>query len=174
MGTNSALVMLIDKITSALDSGNFVLGVFLDFSKAFDTVDHSILLKKLHHLGIRGNSYNWINDYLSRRKQFVMYNNYNSSMKKIQCGVPQGSILGPLLFLLYLNDISNVAPEICKILYADDTNLFFSDRNIDVLYDKMNRELSAIMEWLICNKLSLNVEKTQYILFSSGKKKVTI
>ena len=98
-----ALMVLTDKLIRSLENGEFVIGVYLEFSKAFDTVDHEILLSKLSHYGIRGNCLNWFQSYLSNRKQFVTYNGVSSPVNRITCGVPQGSILGPLLFLLYIN-----------------------------------------------------------------------
>ena len=127
MGTNTAMIILIDKIASAPDNGNNVIGVFSDFPKAFDTVDHTTLFKKkLQKLGIRGLAYAWIKSYLTNRKQFVSFNNVTSSSKPITCGVPQGSILGSLLFLLYIN-IVNVSPLLFTILYADDRNFFLTE-----------------------------------------------
>ena len=106
--TNLALIYLVDKISNSLDTGEYVLELFLDFTKAFDTVSHAILLQKLEHLGVRGISLNWFESYLSNRSQYVDHSGISSEPQYIHCGVPQGSILGPLLFLLYINDLSYV------------------------------------------------------------------
>ena len=123
--THMALIVLIDKISEALENGDCVIGIFLDFSKAFDTVDHVILLQKLYFYGIHDITLSWFENYLSNRKQYVTYNGIVSNTEKITCGVPQGSILGPLLFLLYINDLSTVSEACMSILFADDTNMFF-------------------------------------------------
>ena len=170
--TSIALMILVDKITKALHSGEYVLGVFIDFSKAFDTVNHEILLRKLHFYGITGTAYKWFASYLHDRSQYVTYNNTSSSKKPISCGVPQGSILGPLLFLLYINDIANISDILYLILFADDTNAFLSGKNINQMISTMNVELEKLSIWLYANKLSLNVAKTHFIIFRSiGMKK---
>ena len=167
--TYLAHLILLDRITKSLDNGETALGIYLDFSKAFDTVNHEILLKKLHHYGIRGNAYAWFQSYLSGRVQYVTYNNVQSSPKPIKCGVPQGSILGPLLFLIYINDLPNVCDHSMPFLFADDTHLFSSGKDIEKLYEVANEELNAIAEWLKVNRLSLNVKKTHYMVFTNAK-----
>ena len=166
-----ALMVLTDKLIRSLENGEFVIGVYLDFSKAFDTVDHEILLSKLSHYGIRGNCLNWFQSYLSNRKQFVTYNGVSSPVNRITCGVPQGSILGPLLFLLYINDLGNMCSSTTSILFADDTNIFKIGNNLKEMEDELNSELSKISIWLRANKLSLNIGKTHFMLFSNKKRR---
>ena len=129
-GTNLVLAILIDKIMCSLERGEIVLGVFLDFTKAFDTVNHVILLEKLYKYGIRGTTHKWFVSYLSKRQQYVSYNTVSSDYNNIHCGVPQGSIIGPLLFLLYINDMVNVSDVLFPILFADDSNVFINGKNI--------------------------------------------
>ena len=119
--TQHVIITLVDRITSSLDSGDLVIGVFLDLKKAFDTVDHHILIKKLFSYGIRGNTLKWFQSYLTDRSQFVTYDGIESKVLPIKYGVPQGSILGPLLFIIYMNDLFNVSNFLFTILYADDT-----------------------------------------------------
>jgi len=116
----------------------------------------------LEHYGIRGIALEWFKSYLSNRKQFVEYNNSKSSLKEITCGVPQGSILGPLLFLLYVNDISNVSKLLHFILFADDTNIFLSDHNLDSLISIANNELCKLTKWFLANRLTVNVTKSNF------------
>ena len=116
-----ALTTLVDRISNALDKSEYFIGVFLDFSKAFDTVNFETLYSKLECYGIRGAALEWIKNYLYERKQFVVFDEQKSDMLKIQCGVPQRSILGPLLFLLYVNDIANVSNVLFPLLFAGDT-----------------------------------------------------
>ena len=167
--TCKALITLIDKISAALDNGEIVVGLFLDFSKAFDTVDHKILLNKLFHYGIQDIPLKWFKSYSSKRYQYVTYNNHKSTNKFIQCGVPQGSILGPLLFLLYINNLSAVC--CLNIMFADDTNMFVAGNDINAVCSQLNDDLGLVQEWLACNKLSLNVKKTHYMVFTPRNKK---
>lgn len=120
-----AVIDLVNKITEAVNNDKNTAGVFLDLSKAFDTIDHSILLDKLNHYGFRGIANDWFKDYLSNRNQYVSYNGVSSTKSKIICGVPQGSILGPLLFILYVNDIHLVTNSLDVISFADDTKKKF-------------------------------------------------
>ena len=117
-------------------TGKYGVGVFLDLKKAFDTVDHKILLAKLKQYGIRGNTHRWFESYLSNRKQYVEYNNFKSDIKTIKHGVPQGSILGPLLFIIYMNDFSRSSDPLFSILFADDTSVFIEGTNFEKIYLK--------------------------------------
>ena len=145
--TSLALIHLYDKISAAIDNREYTIGIFLDLSKAFDTVNHKILLDKLEHYGIRGMALEWFKSYLANRKQFVQYNGHCSLTQNIKCGVPQGSILGPLLFLLYINDLCEVSDALELILFADDTNVFFSHKNPEILMHNVNVELSKLTCW---------------------------
>ena len=170
--THMVLITLIDKITEAMDQGELVIGIFLDFSKAFDSVDHGILLQKLELYGVQDIALKWFDSYLSNRLQYVTYNNAKSDKENAKCGVPQGSILGPLLFLLYINDLTTVTTTSLSVLFADDTYIFLSGKNLQSMSMTLNQQLTAIYEWLCCNKLSLNVLKTHYMIFTPQNKKV--
>jgi len=170
--TYMALVDLIDKITNEIDNKKFSLGIFIDLSKAFDTINHTILLNKLNLYGIRGVANNWFRSYLHNRLQYVHLQNSNSSKLTVKCGVPQGSILGPLLFLIHINDITKVSNILNIIMFADDTNLFLSDTNLANLINTANFEVNKISTWFKANKLSLNISKTNYIVFRTKYKSI--
>ena len=162
---NVSIARLLKNVVEGIDSGNFGLCVFLDLKKAFDLVNHNILLKKLHFYGIRGIANNLIKSYLSNRSSFVSLNGVDSRLSEISIGVPQGSTLGPLLFLVYINDIVNSSHLFKFNLFADDTSIFYMDKNLTTLYSTVNAELELVADWVKANKLCLNTTKTVYLLF---------
>ena len=164
---NHALVSMTDTIKNSLDNRKFGCGIFLDLQKAFDTVNHSILLMKLEKYGIRGPALEWFKSYLSDREQYVTVNGSSSSCLNVTCGVPQGSVLGPLLFLIFINDLPNSTSVLSFYLFADDTNIYFEAENLDKLQRIVNNELKKVKQWLDVNKLSLNSDKTNFIIFKS-------
>ena len=125
-----SLNILVDKIITSLNNGDYTIGLFLDFKKAFDTINHGILINKLEMYGIRGTANKWIESYLTDRYQFVEYDRVSSSKKKIICGVPQGSILGALLFLIYINDLAKISTKLFTLMFADDTSIFISGNDL--------------------------------------------
>jgi len=149
------------------------MGIYLDPQKAFDTVNHSILLRKLNIYGVRGTVLNWFTSYLSNRKQYVAMSKYESLFETVSCGVPQGSVLGPLLFLIYINDIQFAVLDAKLKLFADDTNLFLHDSDSVKLFLRANICMSQLCEWFKVNKLSLNLDKTCYSIFGSNHKNMT-
>ena len=153
--TQQAIITLIDKITKSLDNGDIVISLFIDLKKAFDTVDHRILLRKLYAYGIRGTMLKWIESYLSGRTQYVVFDGQESEIHGVQCGVPQGSILGPLLFILYMNDICNVSDIFFAIMYADDTSLVVNGKDLNTLIQLLNAALIDLCTWFKANRLSL-------------------
>ena len=167
MSTVHAALELTESISDSIDSKQHCAGVFIDLKKAFDTVDHKLLVEKLSFYGVRGIANTWLENYLMNRKQYVVVDNQASRMQFIKCGVPQGSVLGPVLFLLFINDICNVSNLLKFVLFADDTNIFCSNENVEVLQDTLNRELAKLFVWFSINKLSLNLGKTNYMLFRS-------
>ena len=167
--TEQALAYTFERITLELDRGNCVVGLFLDLKKAFDTVHHEILLQKLYHYGIRGGTHTLLKSYLANRTQVVLLNNHKSSLQSCHFGVPQGSILGPLFFLVYINDLVNSLSHTYPILYADDTNIFISGNNLNCMTNRFNADLESLSEWLKTNRLSLNLSKTHSMIFSTNR-----
>ena len=142
--------------------------VFLDLAKAFDTVSHNILLKKLELYGLKGVTLDWFSSYLSdRQQQCVVVEGCVSKPQLISCGVPQGSILGPLLFLIYINDLPGCLLHTKAHMYADDTTIYASSVSTAELYAKVNNDLTRVMNWLLVNKLSLNVTKAEYMFLTT-------
>ena len=171
--TYHPILNLLNQITTENDkpTKNYTVSVFIDLSKAFDTISHKLLLKKLERLGIRGTANLWFKNYLSDRKQYMDIDDIKSDFESIACGVPQGSILGPILFLIYVNDISRCTS--CHVLsFADDTTISLSGTNIVDLYNTMNQELEHINQWFQSNKLCLNVKKTKHIVFRPVNSKI--
>ena len=163
--TSHALIHMTEAIRSALDSGSVTCGIFVDFQKAFDTVNHDILLKKLEHYGFRGVINNWFRSYLTDRKQKVVINGFESESKILPHGVPQGSVLGPILFLIYINDLNRCIKYSTTYHFADDTNLLHISKDYKSLQKKVNYDLFSLHKWLTANKISLNEGKTELIYF---------
>ena len=167
--TDSCLIHLLDFIRGNNDKGLYTGMIMLDLQKAFDTVDHTILCDKLEGIGVL--SVNWFKSYLSDRIQYVSLKGQVSDPCNVSCGVPQGSILGPLLFLLYVNDMSTSIDEDCKLLlYADDSAILFVHKDVDFISVKLGKVLEKCSDWLIDNRLSLHLGKTECMLFGPPRK----
>ena len=170
--TELALCHCVEKISKAIDSRKFGCGIFIDLQKAFDTVDHNILLSKLDFYGVRGISLDWFRSFLLNRFQSVSISGFKSKLRCIFHGVPQGSVLGPLLFLLYINDLSNAIPYADLNLFADDTFLFDCDFSLKSLNKRANIDLKLLTHWLNANKISLNRSKTELMIFKPKRKTI--
>ena len=170
--TEHASVYFTDKIRKAMDSGLFTGAIYIDLSKAFDTISHSTLIDKLPDFGITGISQDWFSNYLFGRYQLVTYKGQQSSLEPIFCGVPQGSILGPLLFLLHFNDVTTALSNCQIVKYADDTVIFYSHKDIEKIEQVLNEELSHITKWLQENELIVNTKKgkTEVMIFGTGRR----
>ena len=172
--TIHAVQTAIHSVTKALDTSYQCMGIFIDFSKAFDTIQHNILLDKLYHYGVRGIAHKLISSYLSNRKQFVYYDNEcYSADDDISVGVPQGSVLGPLFFILYVNDIISCAESSVEfVLFADDTNIFIYAPTTEELYCKANKVLCQLKSYIDANYLHINLKKSKYIHFRSNRQNI--
>ncbi len=167
--TSLAILDLQSELINNIENKLYSCSVVLDFSQAFDKVNHNILLEKLQHYGFRGIAYSWFKSYLSKRTQIVAINGVNASELTINCGVPQGSVLGPLLFLIYINDIYQSSQILQFRLFADDISILLANKKLDILEQIMNTELQKVSAWLLANKLSLNISKSNFLLISSRK-----
>ena len=170
--TEHALLCIIDKIQKAIENRNYSCGIFLDFSKAFDTIDRTILIKKLEYYGIRGVAKKWFISYLSNRRQIVTVNGVQSEENSITCGVPQGSVLGPLLFLIYVNDFDSCSDLFDFHMFADDANLSYESNNIAFLVTTVNNDLGKAYTWLWANKLLLNLDKSNFVIFHPPQRNI--
>ena len=167
---NHALISTTELVKDKLECGNFLAGIFIDLEKAFDTVNHEILIDKLAYYGFRGVAQNLIKSFLTNRKQYVSVNGFDSDNLDVVCGVPQGSTLGPLLFLIDINDLRFSLKSSVANHFADDTCITHQSKKLKTLETELNHDLKLCTEWLNANRLSLNIDKTKLLLFHSKKK----
>ena len=163
--TQHAILDIVNNIHNSMDNGKYTCGIFIDLKKAFDTVNHSILVAKLENYGIRGLINTWFKSYLTDHQQSIEIDNHISKEEKTLCGVPQGSVLGPLLFLLYINNIYKCSSEFTFYLFADDTSIIYANNNLRTLESTVNSELAKVSEWLKANKLTLNIKNLTALFF---------
>ena len=168
--TSHAILDIIETTQQNMDNKLFSCAVFIDLKKAFDTVDHSILLKKLYCYGIRGITNTWFESYPLNRTQSIEINGFKSSKDPNPYDVPQGSVLGPLLFLLYINDITKASSKPRFFLFADDTNLLYANKNLKTLENTVNTEFIKLCDWLTANKLTLNIKNQTLFCFGPARK----
>ena len=169
--TEHNLISATNFIYNAINNGEYCIGLFLDLKKAFDVCSHDILLTKLRHMGINNTALQWFQSYLSNRTQFCEINGVRSSKKLIKISVMQGSILGPILFLCYINDLWK-STNLFTLMFADDTSAFKSGKNLNMLINDMNIEINNIAVWFRANKMCVNVSKTKYIIFRARGKTI--
>ena len=170
MNTKGALIKFINNVQNWVDEGMKTAAVFVDLKKAFDTVNYELLLKKLEKYGIRGIGLQWFKNYLNNRRQFVKQCGTTSDICTVTCGVPQGSNLGPLLFLLYINDLPDSIKKSLVTLFADDTTIYSSGKTYDNLIENLRQDLGCLETWFQCNKLTLNIKKSYGCIFGQNQK----
>ena len=168
--TLSALLKVTEDWLHNMDKGNLIGMATIDLRKAFDTVDHSILLEKLRLNGLDERTCKWFKSYLNGRVQYTVVNGIESSPKLVKCGVPQGSNLGPLLFMIFINDLPNSLKHCHVSLYADDTCIYYPGKTLTNIECKLNNDLQNISDWLLCNRLALNTKKCEAMIIGSQKK----
>ena len=168
LSINIAIGNFLNRVYAGVNEGKFGVGIFLDLQKAFDMVNHKILKEKLRHYGVRGMPLQLIESFLSDRKQYVKIDKNKSSILTSSIGTPQGSVISPLLFLIFINDIVNSSDILNFSLFADDTCIYASDSNLENLYVRVNHEILQVEKWIKANLLSLNINKTVYLLFSGN------
>ena len=169
--TDQAILEITDYLKRSANNHLYSCGIFLDFSKAFDTVNHSILLRKLKKYGIKGLPLEWFHSYLSIRTKYAQIGNIKSASLTFRCGIPQGSTLGPLLFLFYINDLPNSTNAFQLRIFADDTNILYSLKKLNLLQTVINDEMHKVYQYCSASKLSINFTKTNYMLITSTHRK---
>jgi len=172
--TSDAILEFLNDAYVSLENRSQFVAVCIDLSKAFDTVNHDVLLRKLSHIGVRASSYDWFASYLSDRSQYVSIRGTHSDIRFLDAGVPQGSVLGPLLFLIYINEMSNICHTVKFIHYADDTTIYFSHTSIEVVIAELTLGLGRLEDWLLSNYLVLNANKTNCLLISNNVLRATV
>ena len=172
--TSHAIITLVDKVPKSLDKGKIVGAVYLDIRKAFDSISHQFLLDKLHKIGIRGNIHCLLKSYLMFRSQYVTCNGDKSDVIFVESGVPQSSILRPLLFILFMSDFSRSSTSLFSIVFADDTSVFLKGTEYSELIKTLNNKLKNVTKWLNANRMTVNMKKTtHYMIFQRAKFKST-
>ena len=176
LSTESAIIQFINKVHKGLSKIHHTIAIFMDLSKAFDVLNHNILSEKLEHYGFRGKFLELLMSFISNREYFVSANGFTSDTKTVNIGVPQGSTLGPLLFLLYINDMCNSSSILNFTQFADDTTITHSGPNLEELQHEIENELAKVLDWLLANKLIINLSKTHSMLFTNKRveRKITI
>ena len=169
---NTELMSIIESIQNKLDQNEYAADVFVDLKKAFYTVDHDILIKNLEYYGVRGVTKYWFCSFLKNRKQFPSIDGFVSNTKHISTGVPQGSALAPLLFLIYIDDLNTCVKYSKTYHHADHTNIFYSNKSLEVLVKNISHDLKSLTGWLKGRKLCFNIKKTELIIFRPHTKKL--